>query len=49
MAHYTNTYNHPCMVAIVFEFSRVYFHAVLARLRALKSSLGAPATIPPCL
>ena len=35
------------MVAIVFEFSRVYFRAVLARLRALQSSLGALATTLP--
>ena len=39
------------MVAIVFEFSRVYFRAVLARHRAhicSQSSLGAQATTPPC-
>ena len=38
---------HPGMVAIVFEFSRVYFRAVLARLRALQSSLGALVTTLP--
>ena len=38
---------HPGMVAIVFEFSRARFGAVLARHRATIELFGALTTIPP--
>ena len=47
-----NTYYEKSYFEIVFEFSRVYFGAVLARHRAATATLGyqvTTVTVPPCI